>query len=62
MQNLTYMPLGWQRRFPEFAGALTGYLKMGTNAHDDAPDALTGTVEFRRKASSASAVAGLFGY
>ena len=62
VQNLTYMPLGWQRRFPEFAVALTGYLKMGTNAHDDAPDALTGTVEFRRKASSASAVAGLFGY
>ena len=62
VQNLTYMPLGWQRRFPEFAGALTGYLKMGANAHDDAPDALTGTVEFRRKASSASAVAGLFGY
>lgn len=61
VQNLTYMPEGWKRMFPDFATAILGYLKAGQNAHDDAPDALTGTVERRKKGSSVD-VAAIFGY
>lgn len=49
VQNLTYFPTGWDRMWPEFYGDITKYMKVGTNAHDDAPDALTGTIEFRQK-------------
>lgn len=61
VQNLTLMPTGWMNLFPEFANALNGYLKIGNNAHDDAPDCLTGTVEKRKKRNKQD-VAGLFGY
>jgi predicted phage terminase large subunit-like protein len=61
VQNLTFMPQGWTKLFPEFATAIGGYLKIGKNEHDDAPDALTGTVEKRKKRAKQD-VAGLFGY
>jgi hypothetical protein len=35
-------------------------MKIGKNAHDDAPDALTGTFE-KRKSKGHTDVAGLFG-
>lgn len=60
VQNLTFMPQGWISLFPEFASAITSYMKIGKNAHDDAPDALTGTIE-KRKNRAKSDVAGLFG-
>lgn len=60
VQNLTFMPQGWISLFPEFASAITSYMKIGKNAHDDAPDALTGTIE-KRKNRVKSDVAGLFG-
>ena len=60
VQNLTYMPQGWQKLFPEFSTAILGYMKIGKNPHDDAPDALTGTIEKRKKRTK-SDVAGLFG-
>lgn len=60
VQNLTFMPQGWRSLFPEFASAITNYMKIGKNAHDDAPDALTGTIE-KRKNRTKSDVAGLFG-
>lgn len=47
VQNLTFFPEGWAKLWPEFYRAITNYMKTGTNAHDDAPDALTGTVEKR---------------
>lgn len=47
VQNLTFFPKGWQNLFPKFANDLTTYKKIGTNPHDDAPDALTGTIEHR---------------
>lgn len=47
VQNLTYFPRGWQRMWPEFHRDITRYMKVGSNTHDDAPDALTGTVEKR---------------
>ena len=49
VQNITYFPVGWQRMWPEFAHALEYHMKVGRNEHDDAPDALTGTVEKRPK-------------
>ena len=47
VQNMTYFPRGWRNLFPQFANDLLGYKKIGTNLHDDAPDALTGTIEHR---------------
>lgn len=47
VQNLTNFPTGWDKRWPQFWNAITHYKKDGGNAHDDAPDALTGTVEKR---------------
>lgn len=47
VMNLTYFPADWERRWPEFASQLKTYRKRGKNAHDDACDALTGTVEMR---------------
>lgn len=61
VQNLTYMPQGWKGLFPDFAKAICGYLKAGQNEHDDAPDALTGTIE-KRANRKKSDVASLFGY
>lgn len=49
VQNLVFMPDDWKRRFPKFAHDLLTFLKVGNNPHDDAPDALTGTVEMRAK-------------
>lgn len=49
VMNLTYFPKGWERMWPEFHKSITGYMKIGKNAHDDAADALTGTVEKRDK-------------
>lgn len=40
-----YMPANWNVRWPKFHEDLMGYQKDGKNAHDDAPDALTGVVE-----------------
>jgi predicted phage terminase large subunit-like protein len=61
VQNLTFMPQGWIKLFPEFATAVNGYMRVGKNEHDDATDALTGTVEKRKKRTKQD-VAGLFGY
>ena len=60
VQNLTFMPQGWKHLFPDFAKAICGYLKAGQNEHDDAPDALTGTIE-KRKGGKRTNVAALFG-
>lgn len=47
VHNLTYFPKGWRNLYPQFANDLLNYKKIGTNPHDDAPDALTGTIEHR---------------
>lgn len=52
VNNLCLMPTDWEHRWPKFATAIKGYRKAGGNAHDDAPDALTGTVEMRAATSS----------
>ena len=56
VQKLIKMPLDWKKRFPKFARDLTGYLRVGTNAHDDAPDALTGSIECRQPPKRVSVV------
>lgn len=45
VQNLVYFPEGWEHKWPAFHNAVTSYRKTGRNAHDDAPDVLTGMVE-----------------
>lgn len=55
VQNLIFFPEGWQRLWPEFHNAIVNYMKVGTNAHDDAPDCLTGTVEMRSRSNGGSA-------
>ena len=59
VQNMCYMPQGWQNMWPQFSSSILNYKKTGQNLHDDAPDALTGTVEFRKKVQKTSIV-GLF--
>ena len=44
MQHV-YFPANWRDRWPEFYMAMTKYQKEGRNAHDDAPDAVTGIAE-----------------
>ena len=40
-----YFPAGWENRWAEFAEAILTYQRTGKNAHDDAPDCLTGICE-----------------
>lgn len=62
VQNMTYFPTGWEKRWPQFYNALRGYKKEGGNAHDDAPDCLTGTYEQRPQSGTGAArVASFFG-
>ena len=44
MANL-YFPVNWMDKWPDFARDITKYQREGKNAHDDAPDALTGVYE-----------------
>jgi hypothetical protein len=46
--------------WPDFYVAVTHYMKAGKNAHDDAPDALTGTVEHRKRVGGAQDLRGYF--
>jgi len=46
VNNLIYMPEGWDRKWPLFYKHVTTYSAKGKNAHDDAEDCLTGMVEF----------------
>lgn len=45
VMNNVLFPANWMDLWPEFADALLKYQKEGKNAHDDAPDALTGVYE-----------------
>lgn len=47
VQNLCFFPVGWERNMYDFYTAITTYTKIAKNEHDDAPDALTGTIEKR---------------
>lgn len=48
VNNMTFFPVGWEHKWPEFYQAITKYRKEGGNANDDAPDALTGCYEKRK--------------
>lgn len=45
VMNHIYFPVNWRDKWPEFYKAMTTYQKEGKNAHDDAPDAVTGVAE-----------------
>lgn len=45
VMNNVLFPVNWQDRWPDFGEDLIKYQKEGKNAHDDAPDALTGVYE-----------------
>ena len=45
VMNNVYFPADWETRFPEFAKDIKKYQREGKNAHDDAPDCLTGVYE-----------------
>ena len=60
VQNLTYFPVGWDKMWPEFYRDITSYMKVGKNDHDDAPDCLTGTIEWRGKGAVAQDLTGIF--
>jgi predicted phage terminase large subunit-like protein len=45
VMNNVLFPVNWQDRWAEFATDISKYQKEGKNAHDDAPDALTGVYE-----------------
>lgn len=48
VNNMTFFPVGWEKKWPEFYNAITKYWKEGGNTNDDAPDALTGCYEKRK--------------
>lgn len=48
VNNMTFFPVGWERKWPEFYQAITKFRKEGGNSHDDAPDCLTGCFEKRK--------------
>ena len=54
VSNLIFMPTDWEHRWPEFARDVKAYRKEGRNAHDDAPDALSGIIERHRMDFGAS--------
>ena len=49
VQNMVFFPAGWETKYPQFHNAMTSYRKEGGNVHDDAPDAVTGMVEWYKR-------------
>ena len=45
VMNNVLFPINWQDKWPDFANDIMKYQREGKNAHDDAPDALTGVYE-----------------
>lgn len=45
VQQHVIMPADWRYKWPEFHRDVTKYQREGQNAHDDAPDVLTGIAE-----------------
>lgn len=52
VMNLCIMPAGWSALYSQFYKSLTSYMKIGKNEHDDAEDAISGTVEMRGKSKN----------
>ena len=45
VMNNVLFPVNWMDKWPEFATDMMKYQKEGKNAHDDAPDCITGVYE-----------------
>jgi predicted phage terminase large subunit-like protein len=61
VMNNVYLPLNWQTLFPDFSESINRYQREGKNAHDDAPDALTGVYENPRPKGTARLNTGIKG-
>ena len=55
MQHI-YFPVNWSEKWPRFFKDVVGYQKEGKNAHDDAPDTLTGLAEMINKSRPRAAM------
>lgn len=60
VQNMVFFPKGWQYMWPDYYNAMSNYMKVGKNDHDDAPDATTGTVEERGNSTITKDLTGYF--
>lgn len=61
---IIHMPVGWDKMWPQFYKHVTTYSKKGNNAHDDAPDCLTGVVEnfgVNKESNIDDSIIGMFG-
>ena len=45
VNNVVVMPEGWEKKWPQYHAAMMGFLKVGANPNDDAPDCTTLLVE-----------------
>ena len=63
VQNMVFFPAGWDKLWPAFYNAVTGYLAKGKNKHDDGPDGLTMVIEAEEgfKKSNLKGKMGYFG-
>lgn len=59
VSNNIYMPVDWQNKWDKFAKDVLSYQKEGKNAHDDAPDALTGVAEKMTKRAEIKVLKGV---
>lgn len=53
VQRNILFPENWARRWPLFYRDLSGYQRKGKNAHDDAPDTVTGLAEYIQRGAGA---------
>lgn len=60
VNNVVYMPVGWERRWPAYCLAMTTFLKEGRNAHDDGPDCTTSMIERMGMTSQNKDLTGFF--
>lgn len=60
VQNLIVFPEGWDKLWPVFYNAVTGFLRVGKNEHDDAPDVLTAMTEHFGDDEEGQDLTGLF--
>ncbi len=61
---LIHFPVGWDKMWPVFAKHVKAYSKKGNNAHDDAPDCLTGIAEnfgINKESNIDDSIIGMFG-
>jgi len=46
IENNIFFPFNWKNKYPLFYESVTKYMRKANNKHDDAPDTLTGCIEY----------------